>query len=166
MIRNRRYRSLAGLDREICLPEAIEDQEVLEQLLTEKARHKVTLRVPQRGERAQVLQMAETNAREEAERQTSSQERSDKTLELLGKMLGLEEAPEWMESYDISNTGADDIVAWPSGVTSARVRCRSSFTMPKMGIASPNRSVTRRATLACCSPPSMSITPHRIVEKR
>ena len=105
------YGGRSVLPREICLPEAIEDQEVLEQLLTEKAGHRVTLRVPQRGERAQVLQMAETNAREEAERQTSSQERSDKTLELLGKMLGLEEAPEWMESYDISNTGADDIVA-------------------------------------------------------
>lgn len=99
------------LPREICLPEAIEDQEVLEQLLTEKAGHRVTLRVPQRGERAQVLQMAETNAREEAERQTSSQERSDRTLELLGKLLGLEEAPSFLESYDISNTGADDIVA-------------------------------------------------------
>ena len=105
------YGGRSVLPREICLPEAIEDQEVLEQLLTEKAGHRVVLRVPQRGERAQVLQMAETNAREEAERQTSSQERADRTLELLGKMLGLAEAPEWMESYDISNTGADDIVA-------------------------------------------------------
>ena len=105
------YGGRSVLPREICLPEAIEDQEVLEQLLTEKAGHRVTLRVPQRGERAQVLQMAETNAREEAERQTSSQERADRTLELLGKLLGLEEAPSFLESYDISNTGADDIVA-------------------------------------------------------
>ena len=105
------YGGRSVLPREICPPEAIEDQEVLEQLLTEKAGHRVTLRVPQRGERAQVLQMAETNAREEAERQTSSQERADRTLELLGKLLGLEEAPSFLESYDISNTGADDIVA-------------------------------------------------------
>ena len=46
------YGGRSVLPREICLPEAIEDQEVLEQLLTEKARHKVTLRVPQRGGRA------------------------------------------------------------------------------------------------------------------
>ena len=99
------------LPREICIPTAIEDQEVLEQLLTEQAGHKVALRVPQRGDRAQVLALASANAREEAERQTTSQERIDKTLELLGKLLGLPEAPEWMESYDISNTGSQDIVA-------------------------------------------------------
>ena len=105
------YGGKAVVPREICIPAEIEDQEVLEQLLTEQAKHKVTLRVPQRGERAQVLQMAAANAREEAERQTTSQERSDKTLELLGKMLGLPETPSFLESYDISNTGADDIVA-------------------------------------------------------
>lgn len=105
------YGGRSVLPREIYLPTAIEDQEVLEQLLTEKAGRRVSLKVPQRGERAQVLQMAETNAREEAERQTSNQERSDKTLELLGRLLNLPEPPEWMESYDISNTGADDIVA-------------------------------------------------------
>lgn len=105
------YGGRSVLPREICLPAGIEDQEVLEQLLTEKAGRRTALRVPQRGERAQVLQMAETNAREEAERQTSSQERTDKTLELLGRLMGLPEPPEWMESYDISNTGADDIVA-------------------------------------------------------
>ena len=105
------YGGRSVLPREICIPVEIEDQDVLEQLLAEKAGHKVALKVPQRGDRAQVLQMAAANAREEAERQTTSQERSDKTLELLGKLLGLPETPEWMESYDISNTGADDIVA-------------------------------------------------------
>ena len=71
----------------------------------------MAIKVPQRGERAQVMRMAADNAREEAERQTSSQERSDRTLELLAKLLGLASPPEWLESYDISNTGADDIVA-------------------------------------------------------
>ena len=105
------YGDRNALPKEICIPVEIEDQEVLEQLLAEKAAHKVAIKVPQRGERAQVLQMAADNAREEAERQTSSQERSDKTLELLAKLLGLDAPPEWMESYDISNTGGSDIVA-------------------------------------------------------
>ena len=105
------YGSRRVLPREICIPAAIEDQEVLEQLLSEQAGHKVAIKVPQRGERAQVMRMAADNAREEAERQTSSQERSDRTLELLAKLLGLASPPEWLESYDISNTGADDIVA-------------------------------------------------------
>ena len=55
--------------------------------------------------------MAEANAREEAERVTTNEERADRTLELLGRMLGLEAGPEWMEAYDISNTGSSDIVA-------------------------------------------------------
>ena len=105
------YGGRSVLPREIYIPCAIEDQEVLEQLLAEKAGHKVAVRVPQRGERAEVLRMAAANAREEAERQTTAQERTDRTLELLGRMMQLESAPEWMESYDISNTGGEDIVA-------------------------------------------------------
>ncbi|MBR3703872.1 MAG: excinuclease ABC subunit UvrC [Oscillospiraceae bacterium] len=105
------YGEKSVFPREICIPAEIEDQEVLEKLLSEKAGRKVTIRVPQRGERAEVLRMAADNAREEAERQTTAAERTDRTLELLGKLMGLEQAPEWMESYDISNTGADDIVA-------------------------------------------------------
>ena len=105
------YGGRSVLPKEVCIPVAIEDQEVLEQRLAEKAGHKVALRVPQRGERAQVLAMAADNAREEAERQTTQAERADKTLELLGRMMDLEEPPEWLESYDISNTGGEDIVA-------------------------------------------------------
>ena len=105
------YAGRSVLPREICIPVAVEDQEVLEQLLTEKAGRRVALRVPQRGERVQVLAMAADNAKEEAERQTTAQERVDKTLELLGKLLGLARTPEWLESYDISNTGGEDIVA-------------------------------------------------------
>ena len=105
------YGGRSVLPKEICIPVAIEDQEVLEQLLAEKAGHKVALRVPQRGERAQVLAMAADNAREEAERQTTQAERADKTLELLGRLMDLEEPPEWLESCDISNTGGEDIVA-------------------------------------------------------
>ncbi len=105
------YSTRSVFPREICIPREIGDREVLEQLLAEKAGHKVTLKIPQRGERAEVLRMAADNAREEAERQTTAAERTDRTLELLGKLMGLGEPPEWMESYDISNTGAEDIVA-------------------------------------------------------
>ena len=55
--------------------------------------------------------MAQRNAAEEVERVSTLQQRSDKTLELLQKMLDLPQAPERMEAYDISNTGKSDIVA-------------------------------------------------------
>ena len=80
-------------------------------MLTSRAGHRVTLRVPQRGEKAELLAMAERNAREEVERVTTAAEREDKTLRSLAAMCGLSAAPKRMESYDISNTGASDIVA-------------------------------------------------------
>ena len=105
------YGGRGVIPREICVPAELEDREALERLLSEKSGHRVDLRVPQRGDRARVLELAQANAREEAERQTSQAERADRTLELLGKLMGLGEPPRRMESYDISNTGGDDIVA-------------------------------------------------------
>ena len=83
----------------------------LAQILTERAGRKVTLHVPQRGEKAELLAMAQRNAREDVERVTTAQERENRTLTQLAGMLSLKETPKRMESYDISNTGASDIVA-------------------------------------------------------
>ncbi len=105
------YGERTALPREILLPCEIEDLDALAQLLTEASGHKVRLAVPQRGEKAELMAMAAQNAREEAERQTTREEREDRTLVLLTRMLGLPEAPRRMEAYDISNTGGSDIVA-------------------------------------------------------
>lgn len=58
-----------------------------------------------------LIRLANENAKEEVIRATTREERQNKLLETLGRMLGLEEPPKRMESYDISNTGASDIVA-------------------------------------------------------
>ncbi len=58
-----------------------------------------------------LIKLANQHAREEVERATTREERQNKLLALLGKMLGLEGPPRRMESYDISNTGSSDIVA-------------------------------------------------------
>ena len=105
------YGDRTALPREILLPWEIEDQEVFARLLEEKCGHKVRVTVPQRGEKAELTAMAAANAREEAERVTTREERTDRTLELLGHLLGMESGPEWIEAYDISNTGGSDIVA-------------------------------------------------------
>ena len=59
----------------------------------------------------ELLRLARRNAREEVERITTDCERTNKTLEQLGALAGLAEAPHRLESYDISNTGNDDMVA-------------------------------------------------------
>ena len=58
-----------------------------------------------------LIRLANQNAMEEVERATTREERQNKLLEALARMLGLEQPPRRMESYDISNTGASDIVA-------------------------------------------------------
>ena len=105
------YGGRTALPREILLPYAIEDMETFEKLLEETSGHKVHVRVPQRGEKAELMDMAARNAREEAERLTTKEERVDRTLELFARMAGLPEVPKRMEAYDISNTGGSDIVA-------------------------------------------------------
>ncbi len=105
------YLERGALPSEILLPEPVEDMETLAALLTGRAGHRVTLRVPQRGERAELLRMAGRNAREEAERITSDAERVNKTLEQLQQLADLPVLPRRMESYDISHTAGQDMVA-------------------------------------------------------
>ncbi len=105
------YLGRSTLPREILLPRAFDDLEELGELLTQNAGRKVTLTVPKRGDRLNLVQLAERTALDEAERATTAQERQSRLMELLGRTLGLERAPERIEAYDISNTGASNIVA-------------------------------------------------------
>ena len=105
------YLPRAILPHEILLPLDTGECEELSEVLTKRAGHKVWVHVPQRGEKAELRTMAQRNAREEAERATTAEERVAHTLALLGKMLDLPAPPGRMESFDISNTGKSDIVA-------------------------------------------------------
>ena len=105
------YGGRGNLPRQILLPCDIGDDVSLMRMFSEAAGRKITLITPQRGAKMDLIRLANTNAREEVERATTKEERQNKLLELLGKLLGLDEAPDRMESYDISNTGASDIVA-------------------------------------------------------
>ncbi len=97
--------------KQILLPCEIEDEVPLARMLSESAGRRINLVTPQRGAKMDLIRLANTNAVEEVERATTRQERTNKLLEALGRLLGLEDAPRRIEAYDISNTGADDIVA-------------------------------------------------------
>ncbi|MDO4812113.1 MAG: excinuclease ABC subunit UvrC [Eubacteriales bacterium] len=105
------YLNKAVLPHEILLPYETEEIDELAAVLAARAGRKVTIHVPQRGEKAELLSMAQRNAREDVERVTTAQERESRTLARLAEMLSLPSVPTRMESYDISNTGASDIVA-------------------------------------------------------
>ncbi len=105
------YAGRSRLPRQILLPCELEDEVPVKRLLSEQAGHRVELYTPQRGAKMDLIRLANRNAEEEVERATTREERQNKLLEALAKLLGLEAPPRRIESYDISNTGADDMVA-------------------------------------------------------
>ena len=105
------YAPRGQIPKQILLPCALEDEVPLMRLFSEQAGHRVELLTPQRGGKMDLIRLANKNAAEEVERWTTREERQSKLMELLGRMLGLEAPPRRIESYDISNQGADDIVA-------------------------------------------------------
>ena len=94
----------------VLLPFAIEDSELFSQLLEQQSGRKTKLRVPQRGELAHMVELANKNALEEAERISTKEEKLSGTLQLLGRMLSMD-PPNRIESFDISNISGTDIVA-------------------------------------------------------
>jgi excinuclease ABC subunit C len=105
------YQIRGVLPKTILLPVITSDTLLLEQFFTEIAGHRVNISTPQRGEKVKLVQSANINAREEAERASTVEEKTLKTLEWLHSALKLDTSPERIEAYDISNTGASDIVA-------------------------------------------------------
>ena len=105
------YAGRTRLPKHILLPCELSDQVPLMRMLSEQVGYRVELVTPQRGAKADLIRLANHNAVEEVERATTREERQNKLLEALGKMMALDGAPKRIESYDISNTGSDDIVA-------------------------------------------------------
>ena len=95
----------------ILLPMEVEDAQLFEQLLQQTLQKKVRILVPKRGDNTRLTELAMQNAREEAERITTKEERLHGVVTLLQNLLGLERRPRRMEAYDISNIAGTDIVA-------------------------------------------------------
>ena len=94
----------------VLLPFELEDSELFAELMEQQFGRRSKLRIPQRGDNVRLVELANKNAQEEAERVTGKEERVNATLALLGKMLSME-PPKRIESYDISNISGTDIVA-------------------------------------------------------
>ena len=95
----------------ILTPFEMEDAELFSALLQQELGKKVLIRMPQRGDNVRLVELAQKNAREEAERITTKAERRTGTLGVLADMLHLPDTPHRIESYDISNLAGTDIVA-------------------------------------------------------
>ncbi len=104
------YGDKTEIPKEIALHEECEDAELLMQWLSEKAGHKVTIIVPQKGDRRKTTEMAYNNAAERLSHENLRTSREVAVLDELARVLGLEKPPERIEAYDISNFGSETVV--------------------------------------------------------
>jgi len=98
--------------KEIILPIDVEEKTLLEELISRKKGSNVILNYAQKGRKKELAELACKNAKEGLSQKNSGKFRN--VLEDLKELLSLQEAPERIEIYDISNTGGADIVGFMS----------------------------------------------------
>ena len=108
-------RALEQLPREVLLPAGFRDRELLEEILSAQASRKVSVRVPRRGAKARLLDLAVTNARHALDDQVRKGEaprpRTDDVLYELQDRLGLKVVPRLIVCFDVSHTQGAEAVA-------------------------------------------------------
>lgn len=87
----------------LILSGAVENEDLITEALSQKVERKVQLLVPQRGERAMLLESALRNAREQLARKMSESATQTKLLQGLADAFELDAAPERVEVYDNSH---------------------------------------------------------------
>ena len=113
--------------RMILLSHGIEDMDLMTALLSERAGRRVVVGVPQRGEKAELVENALRNARESLSRRMSESAAQHKLLEGLADAFDLPAVPRRIEVYDNSHIQGSApvggmVVAGPEGWIKSQYR--------------------------------------------
>ncbi len=113
--------------RMILLSQAIENTDLMEEALSASLGRRVSLLVPQRGEKAQLVEQAARNAREALARRVAESASQAALLDGVAKAFGLDAPPRRIEVYDNShimgtNAVGGMIVAGPEGLIKSQYR--------------------------------------------
>jgi len=138
--------------RLLLLSHKVEEEELLAQALATRAGHKVTISVPQRGEKKDLVDHALQNAREALGRRLAETSTQARLLAGLAETFGLERAPTRIEVYDNShimgtNAVGAMIVAGPEGFAKNQYRkfnIRSTDITPGDDFGMMREVMTRR----------------------
>ncbi|MBM6948259.1 excinuclease ABC subunit UvrC [Mordavella massiliensis] len=100
------YAGTPYIPAELMLQEEIEDGEVLEEWLTQRRGHRVRIRVPRKGSKEKLVELAQKNAAlvlsTDRERLKREEGRTIGAVKEIARLLGLAKLDR-MEAYDISN---------------------------------------------------------------
>lgn len=102
------YVGRSFLPNKIMIKEDIEDRELLEIWLTQMAERKVEIKVPQKGEKLRLVEMAENNAKITLE---NKQKSNQHIIVEMKEALKLDKLPRKIECFDISNISGTYMVA-------------------------------------------------------
>lgn len=109
------YREGFFIPPAIFVPVEIEERSQLEEWLSGLRGRKVEIRIPERGEKKELLNIAISNAKEfinlKVNLIAANRERHKEELETLRDILGLQDIPRRIEGYDISNISGKMAVA-------------------------------------------------------
>lgn len=113
--------------RLILLSHPVENPDLVTEALTGLAGRKVELAVPQRGEKAELVENATRNARESLARRMSESSTQNKLLQGLAEAFDLDAPPQRIEVYDNAHIQGSDavggmIVAGPEGFLKSQYR--------------------------------------------
>ncbi|MBC2803182.1 excinuclease ABC subunit UvrC [Rhizobium ruizarguesonis] len=113
--------------KQIMLSQTVEELELLAAALSEKAGHKVSILVPQRGEKRDLVDHVVGNAREAHGRKLAETASQSRLLEGFKETFGLAYAPQRIEIYDNShimgtNAVGGMVVAGPEGFVKNQYR--------------------------------------------
>ena len=109
------YDGAAHVPKEVLLPHEVEEARIIEEWLRQKRGTKVSIQVPRRGKKKELVEMATTNAADTLAtlRQQWAQDRSRyvNAMNELRESLALPAPPARIEGYDISHTQGRQTVA-------------------------------------------------------
>ena len=113
--------------RMLLLSHGLEDAELMAEALALKAGRKVEILIPQRGEKAELVEGAQRNARESLARKLSETATQSKLLRGLAEAFDLPIVPRRIEIYDNSHIQGTDavgamVVAGPDGFEKGQYR--------------------------------------------
>ncbi|WP_073217493.1 excinuclease ABC subunit UvrC [Streptomyces sp. NBRC 110465] len=104
-----------AVPKEVLVPALPEDPEAVSQWLAERRGSQVSLRVPQRGDKKDLMATVQRNAQQalglHKTKRASDLTTRSRALEEIAEALGLDSAPLRIECYDISHLQGDDVVA-------------------------------------------------------